>query len=280
MTQSPETLTKVPLKQLNIDFSSAIPGCFMFFYDKKDKTKPDETGFNKIGVFIDNETIIYYSNGMLRTVSIDKLKKHTEKINIMIPDKNFDYDGVVAYFKNNSYNINLFNLGLFAADKNIPEILHSGQMIPTKFIDYSTEDYERAWSTLYSKIEPCDLIFVRNRNSIVSKFIAKIDNGFWSHVATYMGFNYIHDTCPPQTRIRSLAYYKKNKFSIGVYRPIGITSLQKAEMLAFLVKNTGKGYNYFGAIILGIRLLLHLKTPIPSPNGLIFRGGLYPIFFI
>lgn len=264
----------------NQEHTPPLPGSLLIFNDPKNKSKPDDSGCNTIGVLLNNNSIIYHKNRKPANIQLNDAIKSFEKVFAFINNDEATSKCTANYFEKNGHNYKLFNLGIWAMKNKCTEILCSDEIMPSQFKNYTHDSYETAWNKLRSVIEPCDAIFVRTKGSLLSSFIARLDNGFWSHVGTYIGSGQIHEATTRGILIQSINKYKGQQYSVGVYRPIGIDDYKKFIILNRTLKTVGRRYNYSGALKLGICLLLSLGTDKPSPNELIYRGYLQPIYII
>jgi cell wall-associated NlpC family hydrolase len=91
-----------------------------------------------------------------------------------------------------------------------------------KFTEYnSDEEYKYAWNRVIPKMSKGDLISTFNSNSMISKIIAKIDKGSWSHSAIYIGDYKIAEAISRGVVRRDINVYKSRNIHIGIYRPYG-----------------------------------------------------------
>ena len=162
---------------------------------------------------------------------------------------------------------------------DVPEIM------PKLISNLSDEQYEERWHNITSKMQKGDAIFTFNSKSFISKFIAKLDKGSWSHVSQYIGNNEIREAISSGFVKRNIEVYKQKYIHIGVYRYLGITSEVQEKIAEFTSKFIGYKYDYFGAISLGIRTILGLTEDSynpkdVTPNGLIYIGNLYLVDYL
>lgn len=160
--------------------------------------------------------------------------------------------------------------------------------IMPKFRKYgSEEEHQKHWDRVYSKLQKSDLILTYNSKSLISKIIANIDKGSWSHSGIYFGNGEILEFISKGGVKRKIDVYRNKHIHLGIYRfiygqPNDIDGLLDNF---FHVEVLGKKYGYHKALILGIRTLLGLTEDKFSPkdvtpNGLIYAGDLYLVDFI
>jgi len=118
-----------------------------------------------------------------------------------------------------------------------------------------------------------DAIFTFDTKSLSSRVIAYLDQGAWSHIATYSGDGQICEATTPRVIEQNIEAYHDSRYRLGAYRLPGASSEQIDAMVAFGRSQVGKGYNYRGALRLGIRLALGIwpqnRPRDTTPNMLI-----------
>ncbi|NDY56171.1 hypothetical protein G3N56_05345 [Desulfovibrio sulfodismutans] len=260
--------------------TSLYPGSILIFFNKKHRFKPDHTGCNTIGIHIGDDTILHIENNKLKRTPYINIIGTYEKVEILFNEASEKSARILHYFTNNAYNIHLFNLGIHAIIHGINKILSSDLIMPRKQHSYSDKNFDQTWINFLSLLRPCDFIFTRTHGSTLSSIIANIDQGFWSHVGIYIGSNQIHEALTSGITIRNITAYKNKKYSIGIYRPIQIDDYQRILMLEKCRNTLGHGYNYLGALMLGLKTIFKIKSDTPTPNGIIYSGAVYPIYFL
>lgn len=262
-----------------------LAGSMIFFIDTKSKEKlGPKTGCNQTGIFISDRDIIFVRKRKVQKIDVDELKR--SKVIIQKHKDNSLIPKIINYFNNINDNYRMFGLGIRALASENFEAFNSEKIMPS-FNKYSSKfEYEAAWSELISKLRKGDLIFIFNRNSWISKLIATMDNGSWSHCGIYVGEGNILETIPIGTVVRNIEIYKNKKIHFGVYRSETETPSLIGETINKLIsEEVGPGYGYLKAIILGIRTVFGLNddkfSPTDvTPNGLIYSGSLYLIGYI
>jgi hypothetical protein len=107
-----------------------------------------------------------------------------------------------------------------------------------------------------SVLQRGDGIFVIDAESLASRIIAYLDQGTWSHVGTYGGNGQIVESITSGVVERSMEAYHHCRYRLGAYRLPGVTAEQIDTLISFARTQLGGGYNYRGAITLGLRLAL------------------------
>lgn len=271
------------MKNLNT-IKSECPGCQILFFDKKTKEPPGpKTGCNQTGVLISEQTILYCRNRKIVHIKIDDLIG-SKVIICGLKDKTKS-DKIINYFKKSKSNYRLFKLGVRALMQHNMKVFDDPYIMP-KLREYGSEDeHQKNWHRVTSKLQKNDFIFTYNSKSLISKIIASIDKGSWSHSGIYFGNGEILEAISKGLVKRKIDVYRNKHIHLGIYRAIGTNNDIDEILDTFYVESLGLKYGYHKALILGIRTLLGLTedkfSPTDlTPNGLIYAGNLYLVDFI
>jgi hypothetical protein len=246
-----------------------LPGSIIFFFDKRTKEAPGlKTGCNQTGIFLTESTIIFCRDRRIREIHGTELKG--TKVEIIAHSDTERIPQLIRFFENSRQNYRLFLLGLRALKFNNFEVFKVPEIMPT-FHNYSSiDEYESAWKRVISKLKIGDHICIFNQKSIISKLIAFIDKGSWSHVGIYAGDGEIFEVISQGIVKRKVNVYKKEYIHLGVYRVFGIDTNKKMleDFISsnFIRSNSGEGYPYLKALYLGIRTILGKTDEIRSPR--------------
>lgn len=247
-------------------------GSIVLYFDKKSKNPADFTGYNQVGIVIDeNKMLIKRKKSIVEVKSIDS---PNGQYSLRTPNSAKAAKLIVTYFKDNVMNVPLFDRGMASLVDSKRAHLFDSPLLMPKFMDRSVNDYEEKWRAIESKAQAGDLIFTYDSHSLISKLIAGFDKGAWSHVATYMGDGMLCEAITSGVTKRNINHYKQPNIMVGLYRFPNITEDQAKNIKAFHEKQIGKPYNYLGVIKLALKMVLGLKSKIPTPNGIIYRGDL------
>lgn len=259
-----------------IDLRSFEPGTTIIFLDKKTKQPPDESGCNQIGVLLTNRKILFVRNRRVKELGLAQLNSSRA---LALPFKSAEFaKSFLEYFETNKGNSHLFTAGLKALNAKNDAFFSSPIIMPQLKKYDSDEAYEEAWNNLLPQMQKADLVCTFNEKSLISRFIASLDKGIWSHSALYMGDGQISEAIAQGLVIGDIATYKSKDVHIGIYRHFEMTPQRAEAVIQGALLHIGKGYAYRKAIRLGLRLVLGLKLD-PSkagdvtPNGLVYSGG-------
>ncbi len=133
-----------------------------------------------------------------------------------------------------------------------------------------------AWNRFVESLEPHDHLLTFDRESLLSKIIAVVTLGPFSHIAHYIGDGNIWEVVTSGTRIAPLETYKGRRYRVAAYRNYGHSFITEEEAMAIYQKTAGRpGYNYIGALKAGVRTFLGDRKLSPTtPNGIILAGAL------
>jgi hypothetical protein len=138
----------------------------------------------------------------------------------------------------------------------------------------------RALGTIFIRqLEPHDPIFTFDRQSLLSKLIAVLTHGPFSHVATYLGDGKIWEIVTSGARVVPLEVYKgRGRYRVAAYRHYGYEKKDRATQQAELMQLVGNvRYGYFGAVFAGFKSYFRFHRESATPNGIILSG---PLIFI
>ena len=265
------------------DLGSFEPGTVIIFLDKMTKQAPDESGCNQIGVLLANKKIHFVRKRRVMEMGLAQL--NSSRLSAL-PFKSSEFArSFLEYFERNKGNRHLFTAGLKALSAENEAFFSSPTIMP-QFKRYgSYKEYEEAWNNLMPQLKKADLLCTFDEKSLISRFIARLDKGKWSHSATYMGNGQIIEAIAQGIVKRDITAYKSKHIHIGIYRRFDMTPQLAEAMIQELLSHIGKGYSYKKAIWLGLRIVLGLqldasKPQDVTPNGLVYSGEVRLIAYI
>lgn len=168
--------------------------------------------------------------------------------------------------------INIGNLSVFGPLPVMPDMNASN----------SSPDYDEQWTSLLTLASTGDCVFTRRTDSRLSRLIARIDDGSWSHVVSYGHDGWIADVGRgPGDLLVRIDEYRSRDIRVGLYRRYELLDrmTNKAAYLNLLSGLASPNYNLSSAIMAGVRAKLMIGD-LGTPNGLIYRGCLYPVAFV
>jgi hypothetical protein len=251
--------------------SQIEPGDLLIFADSETDAPIDESGGNQLGIAITNGVVVFCRRRRLVRVPTSKLLSEVRAVNR--PTAPLRADAVVTFFEEHATHYRLFLAGLRAMREGNYRFFGLSPM-PNAPRYSNREEFDEAWRRLAATAEPGDLIAVYDKRSWISRVIAGIDGGAWSHVAVCTASGVIDEALTSGITRRALQSYKSIRYHVGVYRSHRpIPDLEAGRQ--FADAHLGNPYNFRGALMLGVRTLLHLRTEFPTPNGLVYSGHFY-----
>ena len=272
-----------PFKTLNFDTSDMI-----FALNEKSPAKPDETGFNELGVVISPNKLLIGQGYDFKIYTKAELKKFSE-IRFFNTPKHIKHKEVISKYFNFCWNYPLFrNIGLSALIEKAGVFEGMGfwenlyDLLPEAIIYKSDEEYEKHWEEFIAHLKVGDTIATFDKHSFTSKIIAEIDDGIWSHVGTYAGNGLINEAIPKHgvTKTKIDAYHNQ-RYRLGIYRFRSITAKELIPYMQVSEALIGEPYSYDKALILGITKIFNVPlSEIPTPNACIYTGLLELIYHL
>ena len=161
----------------------------------------------------------------------------------------------------------MFRLGLRAVQEANRLALCENQ-IPPKLLYASAADRDNRWAELVASLECGDTIATMDSKSIISRAIARLDGGEWSHVAVHLQDGYLLETTTTGTHRSSIETYNHPSIHVGVYRRcVPLTDPERSRLLNVgLAVQSGTRrmrfnpdrYWYIGAVMAGINSIIDL----------------------
>lgn len=190
------------------------------------------------------------------------------------------------FFANNARRHRMVNLGLAALGMGHIEPLRAPELFPDTSAPCSQDQHSRLWNELIRQAKIGDALFTRDTSNTISGGIAILDEGSWSHAATYIHDGWILET-QDTTGLSRLERYAQPQIRAGLYRPMLRLSPQgENALLEFASSNFRGGYDYVGALRAGLGTLtedgknVNLFQDHITPNGLVYTGFFSPVCFV
>lgn len=213
----------------------------------------DATGYSKVGYLTNDGTLIYPRRTRIARMPFEKIRRRPHRL---IDLSNHPRrERIEAPFTNNVINSRLF----VTAHQQMGDLASPFWDNPIKLpilTAISPQEHEAKWNAMRQELRKGDSVLTIDTTSIVSRTIAYLDQGTWSHAATYVGEGNIAEAVSPRVTERSIEVYHHTRYRLGVYRPVGATPETIDRSIEFLRAQLGKKYAYRKVIILGLRLAL------------------------
>jgi hypothetical protein len=224
------------------------------------------TEYNKTG-YVSKSGWVIYPYG--RSVRSQPLERITKKRHTMVP-LNFmaNLDDIDKYFTHNRPSAELFFRGLLALTKRDQTYFDFPVRLPI-LPPTTPQEFEERWQRMEKIVRPADCIMTFDTTSYISKIIAAVDRGVWSHVAGYAGDGNVFEMTASGLLERPLNTYRSPKYRIGLYRPATSTGDPNdpriGVFLAWSRARIGRlGYDYPAVAKIGLRKLLGIQQRKPN----------------
>jgi hypothetical protein len=160
-------------------------------------------------------------------------------------------ENIETFFAQNRPNADLFFQGLNAFGRRDDAFFESPVRLPI-LQPISPGEFEKKWEQLLILVRPTDQIMVTDTSSLLSRAIASLDQGVWSHVGGYVGDGKIIEAILSGVVERPLNVYRSPQYRIGLYRVKGFDgnvetpeSAKRIEsFVAFVRARVGARYGY------------------------------------
>jgi hypothetical protein len=229
----------------------------VIFYDRWSR-HPLSGGCNQWAFVVDGERALF-SRWLVHSMSLKRLRQNSSAIAIRrIPPELAEH--VAAFLLRYRW-----RPALFKAAVNFLQF--------TNYMPFLTGKFFPDDVTYKDDAETFD------RTSFISKMIALLTHGPFSHVATYLGDGKIFEIVTSGARVVPIETYKgRHKYRVAAYRHYGHNAMTQQEYHEMMMSDVGSvRYGYLGAIGAGIRSYFGFHRESGSPNGIVLSG---PLAFI
>jgi hypothetical protein len=254
-----------------------------FFRDHDLWHKRDTAGRNKIGYITRYNRVVYAFRTGVKVAPLAKIAKKKLTTMVTVPLSSELEDKIETFFTENVLNNLLFQQGikaltaLLSKDNRFmenPDIFFQNPIYLPNLKPVDTDRYEAQWRKCLLLLKPGDMVYVLDEDSLLSRLIAKVDKGTWSHVACYVGNGNISEAITTGVVERSIDCYKGFQYRLGIYRARNLSQEQLDKLLAFNRSCIGMKYGWSKAIRLGLKKLFGIpvrryESHNISPNDLV-----------
>jgi hypothetical protein len=171
--------------------------------------------YNKTGYVSKGGWVVYPCR---HSIIADRIERITKRNHTLVPLTFMsNSEDVEKFFIGNKPNVELFFQGLNALARRDNAFFEFPVRLPILPPVNAQEFYER-WERMRTIVRPTDCIMVFDTRSFISRTIALIDRGVWSHVAGYAGDGNIFEMILSGAVERPLDTYRSPRYRIGIYR--------------------------------------------------------------
>jgi hypothetical protein len=236
--------------------------------------RPDETGLNKTGYVTATEMVIHPRRSRIARTPLRKIVKSPHQF-IEMPNHPHSAR-IEEFFTSNVINNTLYVRALLEIS-NVNSTFWNNPIKVPILTPITPEVHEARWDRMVELLQKGDGIFTLDTRSLSSRVIAYLDQGTWSHIASYSGNGQICEAITPGVVERSIEAYRDSRYRLGAYRLPGASPEQIDSMVAAARSQVGKRYNFRGVFRLGMRLALGVwpanRRRDTTPNMLIPMVG-------
>lgn len=233
------------------------------FRDRDPWFKPDSTGFNKVGYVTANENVVYPVRRHFVSEPLRRLERRVRGRRLKMSRRECPQETaqmVDVFFTENVMNPGLMNRGMNELMSADLAYFDHPIRLPI-LLPITSDEYEKRWAQLLEQIRPGDTLRILDEKSRLSRLIAKVDMGTWSHVASCFGNGTLLEAITAGVVQRNISVYHARHYRIGLYRfPGGITDEQIAKMFQFGIAQLGKKYAWGKVARLGLKKLLRVHN--------------------
>jgi hypothetical protein len=235
---------------------------------------------NKVGYLGRDGTLVYPSGYGVRRVAYCRFRRRHTKADL--PPSPHD-ENIEAFFSQNRDNPFLLYCGTLALATGNNAPFRNPIKLPI-LTPLAPGEFEQKWQEFVSLLRPGDLIQSVDTRSLVSRVIAAVDHGVWSHVTTYIGDGQVFEATTSGVVEQSIEAYRSPRFRLGVYRPPA-TASQTDTLIAALRSQIGKPYAYRKVLTVALRKLLNQEPSAGkhrhrvTPNELVIMYD-FPLIYV
>lgn len=243
------------------------------FLDDDRTLQPDTSGFNKIGIVTACGHVVYERKR--------RIIKAPQSVILHLPQRitelpaGLDRPNVDAYFLENHLTFDVFNLGLYYYLKKDAEFFIHPLRLP-KHDEIGALEHAKRCERLLAEAKTGDLLHTFTPTSFMSRTIARIDNGPWSHAAIISDTGTVLEAVPGGVREISLTHYLTQPYRVGLYRVRGGIP-DHGRAMAWARSEVGKPYAYKEAAIAGLKKVLRIENRKSTPNDI---GSAYGVILV
>jgi len=250
-------------------------GDIVLFRDDRCSRPIDETGCNQWAFVVDSDKALFCRR-RVHTLPLHEIPSLPEVRLVGNPHPSLGHKFANFFLAHREYPAH-FNAGAKALLHNNHQPFLEGRLFPIPPKYESNRAYEAAWSQLLAKLQPLDCVFLVDRKSLLSRFIAWATHGPWSHVAMHLKNGEVIESTTSGLRRVAIDSYQNRNYWVATYRPIEwVDGPPSSESIDGIANNPfdgwTDGYNYRGAIYYGCKALLGDHEHNLTPNSMIYSG--------
>lgn len=246
--------------------------------------------YNKTGYVSKSGWVVYPYRRSLTTERLEIIEQRSHTLVPLTFMENLD--DLEKFFTQNKPSAELFFQGLNAVARQDNEFFKYPIRLPI-LPPTNAEEFEERWQRMRRIVRPADCIMIFDTTSYISKIIATVDRGVWSHVAGYAGNGNVFDLTLSGMVERPLDTYRSPRYRIGIYRVRSLNGEEYADDIkrihGFLTHGRASigrtRYDYLKVVKLGFVKTFGIRLRQPSdydvtPNDMARSANFKLIFTI
>ena len=241
------------------------------FADRDPWFRRDGTGHNKVGFISKSDEVIYPVRRHFVRVPLATLRKRMGSVEMWTHERHVSEEQerqIETFFAQNVLNPLLMTKGinLIATAEDLRWFEHPIRLPVLSPID--SAEHKQRWSELISILKIGDSIFTVDQGSRISRAIASVDLGTWSHCGFYSGDGRILEAITQGVVERSIAAYEKPRYRIGVYRIPELTATKANSLIESARTQIGSQYGWTTIGRLAIQKVLRVRLDLSKPKNI------------
>ena len=243
----------------------------VFFNDRDPAHKVGAGEPNKVGYVTQSGTVVHL-RGRRLIVSNRAALERFNLSQVDMPASEDECEAAENIFARRPLDPVRFNAALLALkERRLVALAKNIEPIP--FEKLSAEEREIRWRKLAGSVQRGDLLMTFNSDSFISRMIAWVDRGPWSHSALCSGNGTVFEAITQGVCERPLDVYRPENFRLGLYR-LPLSEQQREKLPSDLKGEVAYGYSYKKAMVVGWFKFAGLMRNIPTPNDLLLLPNL------
>lgn len=171
--------------------------------------------YNKTGYVSKSGRVVFPYRRSLRTDRVEIIERRSHTVVPLSFMSN--PDNLEKFFTQNKPNAELFFQGLNALGRRDDEFFEYPIRLPI-LPPTNAQEFEERWQRMQHIVRPADCIMIFDTTSYISRLMAAVDRGVWSHVAGYAGNGNVFELILSGMVERPLDTYRSPLYRIGIYR--------------------------------------------------------------
>ena len=227
-------------------------------------------GYTKVGILTKDGLVRYKQFRSIATCSILDVRSKPHKI--LEPPAPFDQGRVWQYLNHNYRSSFLHDAATHAIATNNTAFFDEPTRLPIHE-RITTDEHQRRCEVLKNEAKASDILFTFNPSSRMSRLIAWVDCGTWSHTATLLSSTSLCEAIPAGVRNINLEHYLRPPFRLGLFR-CDPPAPDPASGIEWARTTVGNKYAFKKAFLAAASKRFGISKRMPLPNDLALSESL------